>query len=41
MDSLVAHAGIISFYLLVERMSICVYVYIIINIVLRWIYKAP
>jgi len=30
-DSLVTYVGIISFYLLVEQMCICVYVYIIVN----------
>jgi len=41
LDSLVADASIISFYLLVEQMCICVYVCIIINIASRWIYKDP
>jgi len=41
MDSLVVGASIISFYLLVEKMCICVYVFIIVNIVSSMIYKAP
>jgi len=33
MDSLVVNASIVSFYLLVEKIFICVYVCIIVNIV--------
>jgi len=39
LDSLVVDARIVSFYLLVEKMCICVYVYIIVNIVSRWFIK--
>jgi len=38
---LLIDTDIVSFYLLIEKMCICVYVYIIVNIVLSWIYKAP
>jgi len=41
MDSLVADVGIISFYLLFEKIYICVYVYFILNTTLRWIHKDP
>jgi len=41
MDSLVADMCIVSFYLLVEKMCIYVYVYIIVNTISSYGYKAP
>ena len=40
-DSLVANVGIISFYLLVEKICICIYVYFNVNIVSSYGYTDP
>jgi len=39
--SLLIDMGIISFYLLAEKMCICIYVYIIVNTISSCGYKAP
>lgn len=40
MDFLIMDVGIVSFYLLIEKMWICIYVYRIVNTISSWIHKA-